>query len=185
MDNDQQFQRIQLINIMTGDLINFAVKKYGQEFSDYVDMNCGAIPEGDYNSIIDPSSPEQFLELYTGIASKRLSLCCLKILELGDGYDKILSDYFYNEGKELGMPEPVTLEDAHYLIRTCVLDGLESKTQYEIVEQSEEHIAWKTTSKKEPAYWPFMAAFVNGLMQQSGIEFYYVEKDEVFVLEKV
>ncbi len=185
MEFEEQFQRIQLMNFMTGDLVNFAAGKYGQEFIDFVDMNCGAIPEGDYNTVIDSASPEQFLELYTTIATKRINLCCSKILELGEGYDKVLDDYFYNEGKNLGMPSPESLDDAFNMIQTCVLDGMESKIQREIIEKSETHIAWKTSSAKEPYYWPCLAAFVNGLIQKSGIQFFYAEEDEVLVLEKI
>ncbi|MCQ2982881.1 MAG: hypothetical protein MJ178_09015 [Treponemataceae bacterium] len=129
-DYKKIFDKINLHNVMTNDLVSFAAGKYGPQFAEYVDMNCGAIPEGTYETLIDQENPKPFIDMYTSVAIKRISLCCQKILELGPGYDKVLANYFFNAGQNLGLPHPSNEEEQRYLVDLCLLEGGDDYKQY-------------------------------------------------------
>lgn len=181
MNNENQFSRIELFNLMAGDLVDFASLKYGQEFEEFVDMNCGAVPVGNFETVIDPAAPEQFLTLYTTVVTKRICLVCKKILELGEGYDKVLEKYFTDQAQKLGFEKPQDIQTAFSLIHFCVLDGIPDKKTVEAISQSKRNLVWK----EEPfnaEYWKYIKAFVKGLFDGTGIRF-SVTADGIFTLE--
>ncbi|MBQ0039799.1 MAG: hypothetical protein KBS64_05180, partial [Treponema sp.] len=96
-------------NSMASDIVAYAAQKYGQEFFDYIDMNCGAMPDGNFENVIDPSAPQQFLDLYSNMVAKRLDLSCSKLLELDFGYRSALIDYF--KTREAENPGLLTVDD--------------------------------------------------------------------------
>ncbi len=171
MQDRKQFDRINLLNYMANDIVAFAAQKYGEEFFEFIDMKCGAVPEGEYEKIIDPAAPQVFLELYTNIVINRFSLACAKVLELGEGYDKVLSDYLFNSGANLGLPKPASIKDAFDLIQLSVLDGMYSKQKIEFVMQDDSRLEWKKNCGKDFTYWNLMRHFVLGLIAGSGIDF--------------
>lgn len=180
MNNENQFSRIELFNLMSADLVDFASLKYGQEFEEFVDMNCGAVPAGNFETVIDQSAPEQFLSLYTTIVMNRICLVCKKIIELGEGYDKVLEKYFIDQAKKLGMEKPENLQNAYSLINFCVLDGIPEKKSIEALCQSKIRLEWKETPFNGE-YWKYVSSFVKGLFEGTGIRF-SVSEEGIFTL---
>lgn len=180
MNNFKTFSRIRILCFMTDDIVSFAAQKYGAEFFDYIDMNCGAVPDGEYEKVIDPSAPKQFLDLYTNIALNRNLLACKKLLELGNGYQKVLDDYFYKQGAAITKEKPKTVQNAFELINEYVLE--KSKIQNTITEQSENQIKWKK-SECDLSYWQFIKPFADGMISDSGITF-SISEDMTFSLKK-
>lgn len=183
MQYRQQFDRIRLLDFMTGDLVSFAAGKYGDAFFDFVDMNCGAVPEGDFENVIDQNSQKEFIALYTGIALKRFGLVCGKIMDLGENYSGVLKDYFFRQGKSLGIPAPETVEDAFSLVQSCVLDGMPG-AEIEFVSRTENLLEWKKNVSQDAGFWNFMASFMAGIFDGSGIAF-SLEANSVFCVKKV
>ncbi|MBQ0052168.1 MAG: hypothetical protein KBT11_08940 [Treponema sp.] len=177
----RQFDKINLLNFMCSDLISYAEKKYGSEFPEYVDMTCGAVPEGEYEKIIDPSSPREFLDLYTDICLKRFKTVTSKILELGDGYDIVLKNYFFNEGKKLGLPKPSSLDEAYELIQVCILEKLTTCGSHQIETKGNDEIIWKNPNS-DLNFWMFMKDLICGIIEGSNITFSI--DDSVFRLKK-
>lgn len=177
----RQFDKINLFNFMSNDLVAFAAQKYGQEFTEFIDMKCGAIPEGDYEKIIDPDSPEQFLMLYTDIVLKRVSVTCSKILELGEGYDRVLANYFSDSGKNLNLPFPSTMDDAYGLIKLCVLEKQNAREDI-IIKKETECLIWKNADA-DISMWTLLVPFINGIFGDSGFSFSISEKSD-FVLSR-
>lgn len=66
-----------------------ALAEYAQQcgmanFVESLDMNCGAIPDEDFETIIDPESPAQFLKLYAHMAQDRLAYTITNMLRVSD-----------------------------------------------------------------------------------------------------
>ena len=164
------FDRIRLFNFMAKDIVAFAAQKYGPEFFDYVDMNCGAMPDGEYEKVIDQGAPMQFLELYSSMVMKRLELASEKIIELGEGFDSVLKKYFFNEGKNFGIKKPESIGEAYGLVKTCALDSF--STEDEISLQNEKAMVWNKKSVAFPLYWTIvMASLMAGIFESSPVEF--------------
>ncbi len=180
INNFKSFSRIRILCFMTDDIVSFAAQKYGAEFFDYMDMTCGAVPDGEYEKVIDMTAPKQFLDLYTNIALNRYVLAYKKILELGDGYQKVLNDYFFNQGTLMPIEKPQNVQTAFNLINECVLE--KSKVQNTITAQSENLIEWKK-SDCDLSYWKFIKAFADGMISNTGITFTFSE-DMTFSLVK-
>lgn len=175
------FDRIRLFNFMAKDIVAFAAQKYGPSFVDYMDMNCGAMPEGEYEAVIDQGAPLQFLELYAGMVMKRLELSSKKILELGDGFDSVLKNYFFNEGLNLGIKKPETIAEAYGLVRTCSLDSFFCEDDISV--QNEKEMQWTKKNNAFHFYWIIvMAALISGIFDKSTVAFSVSENLE-FCLE--
>lgn len=171
------FDRIRLFNFMAKDIVAFAAQKYGPSFVDYMDMNCGAMPEGEYEAVIDQGAPLQFLELYAGMVIRRLELASGKILELGDGFDTVLKNYFHNEGKNLGIDKPQNLNEAYGIVRTCALDITLSEDQF--ISTTDKELRWKKKGNPSPLYWTLlMTALISGIFDNSPVEFSVSEEME-------
>lgn len=177
----RQFDKITLFNFISLDLINYASQKYGPEFSEYVDMTCGAVPEGDYEKVIDVASPAEFLNLYTGIVLKRFMLVCNKLIELGPGYDRMIADYLFKEGQNLGMPKPVNVTGAFDLLQLCILENLNARCGIDFLTSTPSFLSWKN-EVSDLAYWKITADFVRGLLDSSPIEF-SVDEGGIFTLK--
>lgn len=89
-----QFEQIKFLNCIGEDLVSFAASKFGDEFFEAADMTCGAMPAGDFEKIVDPSAPEQFIAMYKKIVLGRINYALKNILKLGDSYKKIVLEYF-------------------------------------------------------------------------------------------
>lgn len=173
----RQFDKINLFNFMSNDLVSYAAQKYGQEFTEFIDMKCGAIPEGDYEKIIDPDSPEQFLMLYTDVVLKRISVTCGKILELGEGYDRVLANYFSDAGKNLNLPSPSTIDDAYGLIKLCVLEK-QNAAEDVIIRKETDCLIWKNADA-DISMWKLLIPFISGILGNSGFSFSITEGSDL------
>lgn len=187
MSNENQFNRISLFNFMANDLVNFAASKYGQEFYEIIDMSCGALPEGDFEKVIDPSAPLQFLELYTNIVINRIVFVCEKILALGPGYKAVLSDYFFKEAQGLGLENISSISDAFETFNLYVLNSMNAQSSISIIHQKDSLIQWKQSGVNKN-YFIYIEDFIKGLFAGSGIKFSFSEDssgESLFTLEMI
>ncbi len=183
-ENRQTFDKIQLLNFMTEDILSFAAQKLGPQFMDHVDMNCGAIPQGEYEKIIDPDSPRQFLSLYKNTVLKRLNLTATSLLQLDQSYQNVMADYFFRQGKNLQLPKPKSTAEALSLFDSCILCSGDGRS---FQNQTPESISWtcsqSTPTISWPLYWNLMCSFASGFLSGSGCTIRFSE-NRMFTIEK-
>jgi len=79
-ENKKEFEKICIVYAISEEIVDFGVKCAGQEFAEFIDMNCGAMPDGSYEQLIDKDAPEQFLDFYKKIAVKRVNTATEKVI---------------------------------------------------------------------------------------------------------
>ncbi len=170
MDYKNLFEKMKFLDFMASDLIAFASRKYGAEFEEYIDMTYGAIPDGEYEKIIDVSCPKPFVDLYTLIAIKRFRSSYEKILELGEGYQKILDDYLSNEAQNLGLEKPENVLDAYNLINFCIPD-FPGKEENEIILNEDKKICWQKKDFEGTDFLLLFKPFIDSILKGTKISF--------------
>lgn len=78
---------------------------YGEQcgasgLADYVDMNCGGIPDGEYAQIVDQAAPEQFLAMYRKVAENRFTLAVSTLVKANPAFRKPIGEYCARDGAE-------------------------------------------------------------------------------------
>ncbi len=188
-----QFYKIRLINDMALDIIDYAVHGGHTQLYDIVDMNCGAIPDGDFENIIDPSSPQQFLSLYTKIAVQRFAMAVTETLKLSSTLIKQLTDYCYNAGVNISQNTVCkSIQEALSLLNECLLEETPPSNKSRIITQSDSIIIWESDLTLQKQAWEkcngdvnnfyiLQTAFVTGLLKNSTIK-YTVQDNKHFTL---
>lgn len=119
-----QFNKILLWNEITNQIAYFTVQQGYEKLFDFLDMNCGAIPEGPYEQIVDPDCPEQFLQMYTQIVHKRFAYAVVSLLNMNEEYIRVLEDFMYRTGKEMEIPKINSVEEGEKIFKSFYLDGV-------------------------------------------------------------
>ncbi|MCR5699644.1 MAG: hypothetical protein K6G52_08385 [Treponemataceae bacterium] len=196
-ENDRrknQFFKIRLWNNMAQMIAYFAFQRGNGQVFDYIDMNCGGIPEGEFEQVIDLSAPHQFLSMYTQVAEKRFAFAVTELLKMNGGYIDALSDFCRRTGRELNADEVDDAEKAFELMKSFVLDGMPCDETKEVVSVDERKIEWKklTDTHAEAwnkaggdlsVYYRLQKDFVDGLLEKSHITL-HTENYETFWLER-
>lgn len=183
IQNYQQFNKIKLLTYMTDDIIAFASQKFGQDFYDYMDMNCGAIPEGDFEKVIDPDAPDQFLKMYESIALKRIELVSTKLMESSREYLKLMEEYFFNQGKKISIGQIESMDTALDYFNEFILEN-SSFSQHQIICKNENLMTWKKENNESNIYWKLMECFTQGLFSESGFQFAVSDELEFKIYRK-
>ena len=181
------FNKIKLVYDIAGEIVSYGVQCAGPEFMDYIDMNCGAISDGPYESVVDTESPLQFLSLYVQVAHKRLAFSVSKILEFNPQALSFISDFVFKVGKnnqpqwlcESGNNDDVTPEKIYDVLSFFVLDGLNDECK--VTEKNRDVICWraedscsefwKQAGGNPVNYVHLLKAFVDGFLDGSGFVF--------------
>ncbi|MBQ0167700.1 MAG: hypothetical protein KBT02_11395 [Treponema sp.] len=101
MDSHEQlFAKIQLLNSMAGQIIAYGEQCGASGLSDYVDMNCGGIPDGEYVQVVDQTAPEQFLSMYQKIAENRFSLAVKTLVKANPAFLEPIEEYCERDGAD-------------------------------------------------------------------------------------
>jgi len=190
----RHFIRINFTSNMAYDIAAFGESQGMEKLTERLDLTCGAIPSGEYNMVIDPSAPKQFLELYTGIAEYRLAFAVTELLKLNPGYIKPLENYFHDKGKALKADNYPTVKAAFELINFCVLDGMPDIETKQITIDESDKLSWKKLMETHENYWnkagssvevyyQLQNCFINGLLDGSNITFTN-QDNQTFTLSK-
>ena len=134
------FNKIKLLDQIATQIGLFGVNQGNETLMDYVDLNCGAIPEGEFETVIDLSAPHQFLQMYMQIAEKRFAFTCTELLKMNPGYIVALKDFLRRTGCELNSEKVETALQAFEKMDFYVLDGMPCDETKTIVEKSDEKI---------------------------------------------
>lgn len=190
-----QFAKIKLLENFANQIGWYGVQCGNVELMDKLDLNCGAIPEGTYEQIIDFSAPHQFLSLYMGIAENRFAYAVTELLRMNQNNLSSLCQSLYQAGKDMNLQQINSIEKAFEVVEAYILDGMPCDETKKIVEKSENQIVWeKTVDTHEAAwkkvegdlsvYYALQESFVNGLIESSGYSF-TVKNNSTFTIKKV
>lgn len=118
------FNKIKLLNDIADEIAYYGVQCGIENLVDYVDMNCGAIPEGSFQLVVDQSSPEQFLSMYIQIAHSRFALAVTSVLKVSSEIMKPLQDFVKKVGENNKPQNPISnSKDAFSFVQNIILFG--------------------------------------------------------------
>jgi len=174
------FNKIKLLNDMANQIAYYGVNCGNANLFDYIDLNCGAIPDGDFQQVIDVSAPEQFLSLYLQIAENRFAFAVTELLKMNEGYKAPIVDYINRVGQEMKIQGIENAQQAFSVYQAFVLDGMPSDKTKNIIENTPEKItwekaidthegSWKKAGGNLSVYYEIQEIFVNALFSQCNI----------------
>lgn len=190
-----QFYKIRMMDDIANALINFSVQNISPELSDYVDLNCGAIPQGSYEQIIDPNAAHQFLSLYTKIAEKRFAFIVSKLIQIQSGLLNSIKDFLERTGTSLNVEKIETAREAFNVYQSIILDGMPCDETKELILDSPEKFEWKmltdthkdswnSAGSSSEIYFQLLKSFTDGIFSRS--DFRLTIKDgEFFSISKI
>lgn len=149
-----EFNKIMLLNGITNSLISFGINSGNSTLEDYIDMNCGALPEGDFSQVIDPEAPEQFISLYTGIVQKRFAFTVMALIKMNPQLEKAIEDFMFRVGEDMKIPSVNSREEAEKTVQAFVI-------------QKTPKAECKAAGGTLEIYFKMMQSFVNGLLNSS------------------
>lgn len=171
-----------------------ALAEYAQQcgmanFVESLDMNCGAIPDEDFETIIDPESPAQFLKLYAHMAQDRLAYTITNMLRVSKEFGAPIYSFVRQNGTNMEIEKLETVTQAFSVFNSIVLDENFDNPSIEIVEQNADHIVWKKNLESVKQSWTkcsgeiemyyfYLMSLCEGLFAKSDIHFEV--KDGVF-----
>ncbi len=194
----EQFNKIRFINSITDSIANYGVQCGMTDFFDILDMNCGAVPDGEMNQVIDPAAPVQFLSLYTKISQDRFAMAVIQVARLSPVCKNAICQFIADIGRQnqlsAGAPNtenvpnaehapdiPNTPVQAFEILQSFVLDGM-PETPPEIICKNETAIIWKKTGTSTEESWQkfggdisfyneLLKIFADNLFEPNGLTF--------------
>ena len=173
--------------IVLQDHIATTIAQYGQScgmenFMDNLDLNCGAIPQGTFEQIIDPTSPKHFLNLYTDIAHKRLAYTIINMFRVSRDFQKPVLNFLIETGANLGISQIHSLEQALEIFHSIILLKCSNTWSPEIVSSTDTSITfkfdfpeleqiWKNWNGNFTDYMACVSYFSAGLFQKTDFRF--------------
>lgn len=171
-----------------------ALAEYAQQcgmanFVESLDMNCGAIPDEDFETIIDPESPTQFLKLYAHMAQDRLAYTITNMLRVSKEFGAPIYSFVRQNGTNMEIEKLETVTQAFSVFNSIVLDENFDDPSIEIVEQNADRIVWKRNLESVKQSWAkcsgeiemyyfYLMSLCEGLFAKSEVQFEV--KDDVF-----
>lgn len=163
----RQFQKIKLWNDIGNQIVYFGMQYANPNLNDLVDMNCGGIPEGDFEQVVDISAPMQFISMYTQIAQKRLTFTVQTLVSLNSDFLIPIKDFFMRVGRDLKITGIDSLEKASEIMKDFIFD-VGQKGQSNLESNLEQDSANKQGDR--PLLLQLESYFLNGLFEASNIK---------------
>lgn len=179
---ENHFNKIKFLNSITDSIASYGVQCGLENFMDDLDMTCGAVPEGNINQILDPSSPLEFLSLYTKISCDRFAMTALQISMINPVCKKAIINFIKETGTQNQIENINSPEDALYFLDQIILEGnIEDKTK-EIICSTEKEISWKTVKSTHEKSWnrfkgdinlfyELLEVFINSILAKTDYKF--------------
>ena len=189
------FNKIKLLESIANQIAEYGVQCGNATLMDYIDMNCGGIPEGEFAQVVDVSAPMQFLAMYTKTAENRFAFAVTELLKMNASFLKALENSCFQVGKDMQIHAVQNAEHAFEIYNDFILDGMPGEQTKEIVSCNDSKIVWKkVTDTHEPAwkkaggnlnvYYMLQKSFVTGLFDECKYA-YYMEDNSTFSLFKL
>ncbi|MCR5080841.1 MAG: hypothetical protein K6B17_05820 [Treponema sp.] len=185
------FNKIKFINSITDSIAAYGVQCGLKNFTDDLDMNCGAVPEGEIDQIIDPSSPLEFLSLYTKISCDRFAMTVIQISMLHPNCKKAICSFLRDIGKQNQSDKIASPKNAVSFLENIILEGNIEDTTKEIISSSEKEIVWKSINSMHEKSWnrfkgdinlfyELLETFINAILENT--KFIFKRDGELFVV---
>lgn len=186
------FNKIKLTDYIATSIANYGEQCGAKELMDFLDLNCGAVPEGNFSQIIDISAPEQFLGLYTGIAQRRLAFAVINVLRLNEQTFVPIKQFCYEVGHKYRVEGIENLEQAYRVFQDFILEGKSGFSERNLIEAGEEKIVWEENNDFIKEIWEqqggnleiynqIRECFVDGLLSDINVKL-LKERDNIFSL---
>ena len=137
------FNKIKFLESVADQFASYGVKCGNVNLFDYIDMNCGAIPEGAFPQVVDIAAPMQFLDMYTKTAENRFAFAVTELLKMNGAFLEPLANSCFQAGKDMQVHAVKTAAEAFEIYNSFVLDGMIGETTKEITAQDDARITWK------------------------------------------
>lgn len=188
------FNKIKFLESVADQFASYGVKCGNINLFDYIDMNCGAIPEGAFPQVVDIAAPMQFLDMYTKTAENRFAFAVTELLKMNGAFLEPLKKACFQAGEDIQIHSVKDAEEAFEIYNAFVLDGMVDEQTKEIVVQTDSKIVWKKLSDTHEAAWKkaggdlnvyymLQKSFVAGLFDECKYA-YYIEDNSTFSLLK-
>ena len=188
------FNKIKFLESVADQFASYGVKCGNVNLFDYIDMNCGAIPEGAFPQVVDIAAPMQFLDMYTKTAENRFAFAVTELLKMNGAFLEPLKKACFQAGEDIQIHSVKDAEEAFEIYNAFVLDGMVDEQTKEIVVQTDSKIVWKKLRDTHEAAWKkaggvlnvyylLQKSFVSGLFAESRYA-YNIEDNSTFSLLK-
>lgn len=182
-----QFNKIRFINNITDSIASYGVQCGLPTFMDDLDMNCGAVPEGDIEHIIDPASPLEFLSMYTKISCDRFAMTMIQISMLDPVCKKAICNFLKDIGNQNQTDKINSPKEAFDFLDEIILYG-NVEDSPETVSETAEEITWKNTASVHKKSWSrfngdmelfnqLLEIFANAILENTNYKFRKKEGD--------
>lgn len=187
-----QFSKIKLWDEMATDIAYFLLSQGYETIMDKIDLTCGAIPQGEYEQVIDQGAPQQFLTFYTHIAEFRFAVAVTEALKMNKDYWGAIKKYCYDKGKVFRPEKFANIQAAYDLLDCCILDGTGDEDTKKITVAEQDKIVWEKLIDTHENYWQkagspvdiyydLQSCFILGILNESNIKFAN-EENKIFTL---
>lgn len=187
------YNQIQLQNHIATTIADYAEQCGLAHFVEALDMNCGAIPADAFELVIDPDSPEQFLNLYSGIAHKRLAFAIKNMLEASKDFFEPVFSFVQKTGSNMEIGKLDSVVQGAQIFKSIVLDGIIEESKIIKFSEKPECLEWQGLSDSVKQIWEksganitdyftFLNYFCAGIFESSSYKF-FAQEDGVFKLE--
>ena len=188
------FNKIKLLDEIATQIGYYGVQCGKEKLIDYIDMNCGGIPDGDFSQVVDPAAPEQFLSMYINVAEMRFAFAVTELLKMNSAFMNALEEFCTRTGRDMQLPVVAGIDAAFETMNSFVLDGMPGAETKKIVQKDDGVIVWEVVLDTHKAAWSkaggdlkiyyrLVACFVSGLLESSGVKMCVLD-DGRFSLER-
>ena len=153
-DYYRSFNKIKLWNEITNQILNFGIQYTNPSLADYVDMNCGGIPEGDFEQVVDLNAPQQFICMYMSIVENRFAFVVSALLSVTKDFLTPIQNFCQTVGTGLNVKNIDTIEKAEKIMKDFLLDGNHKE-------------AWEKANGDLAVFYNLEEFFLNGLFSES------------------
>lgn len=160
------FNKIKLWNEISNQILNFGLQYTNPSLADYVDMNCGGIPEGDFEQVVDLHAPEQFISMYLTVAEKRFAFVVSALLSVSQDFLTPIKSFCEKVGKDLNLGKVDSIEKARQLVKDFVLN-------------ENPQAAWEKANGDIKVFYLLEQCFLKGLLEASDIKATVSEEGEI------
>lgn len=192
------FNKIILLNQIATEIALFGQNMGMKDFVQILDMTCGAIPEENFENVIDPNATEQFLQLYTQIVQNRFAFSVINVSSARKDFFGIIKNFCEQVGKANAISELQNVSQALEVFDSYILNGMTQSQNRIFKNQDENQIIWKDSFLTHQEAWKkfggdfslfleLLKIFVNEIINPSGIEFIISTEsndENYFILQK-
>jgi len=190
----RHFNKIRLLESIANQIAFYGVQCGNVKLMDYIDMNCGGIPEGNFSQIVDVAAPLQFLAMYTKTAENRFASAVTELVKMNGTFIEALVKSCFQVGKDMQIHAVKDADEAFKIYNSFILDGMVGEKTKEIISKTDEKItwkklldthesAWKKAGGSLDVYYRLQQSFVSGLFEESRYT-YIIEDNLKFSLKK-